>query len=82
VDIKVAAGDQKYKQVRHFTYLGTRLSEGGGTASEIAQWKSKAWGKWTERKKVLYRNDRIKPRVKLMMLKQGVVETLLYGCAA
>jgi hypothetical protein len=39
-------------------------------------------GKWLERKKVLYGNDRIKPCIKLMMLKQEVVETLLHGCAA
>ena len=34
------------------------------------------------RKKVLYQNRGIKPGVKLMMLKQEVIETLLYGCAA
>jgi hypothetical protein len=81
VELKVQAGGQSYDQVLNFTYLGTRLTEGGGVTEEIAKRKSKAWGKWMVRKKVLYQNRDIKASVKLMMLKQEVVETLLYGCA-
>jgi hypothetical protein len=82
VDITVNAGGQSYEQVDHFTYLGTRLSEGGGLSREIEQRKGKAWGKWMARKKSLYKNKGISPRVKLKMLKTEVVETLMYGCAA
>jgi hypothetical protein len=82
VDIAVHARGQNYEQVEHFIYLGTRLSEGGGVSSEIAQRISKAWGKWKIRKMALYQNKGIKPAVKLMMLKTEIIETLMYGCAA
>jgi hypothetical protein len=82
VKIAVSAGAQRYGQVEHFTYLGTKLSDGGGVSSEIATRISKTWGKWKARKKSLYQNKGIRPHVKLMMLKTEVIETLMYGCAA
>ena len=82
VTITVNAGGQSYDQVAHFTYLGSRMSESGGVAEEIAERKVKAWGKWIVRKKALYQNCGIKPNVKLAMLKQEIIETLLYGCEA
>jgi hypothetical protein len=82
VKIAVSAGGQSYGQVEHFTYLGTKLSDGGGVSSEIATRISKTWGKWKARKKSLYQNKGVRPHVKLMMLKTEVIETLMYGCAA
>jgi hypothetical protein len=81
VEIVVTAGGQSYGQVEHFTYLGTKLSDGGGVSSEIATRIGKAWGKWKARKKSLYQNRGVHPHVKLMMLKTEIIETLMYGCA-
>jgi hypothetical protein len=82
VTITVIAGGQSYGQVAHFTYLGTRLSESGGVSEEIKERKVKAWGKWIVRKKALYQNKNVIPCVKLSMLRQEIIETLLYGCEA
>ena len=82
VTITVTAAGQSYEQVVQFTYLGTKLSEGGGVSVEIAQRSAKAWGKWHVRKKALYQNKGVRPGVKLEILKQEVIETLIYGCGA
>ena len=75
--IKVYQDD--VEDVEDFTYLGSRISKGGDSKSEITSRISKAKHSFHLLKKT-WKSKKIKLKTKLRIFKSNVLSVLLYGC--
>lgn len=80
--ITVTGGEQTYKQVNEFVYLGSLITNTAEISGEISRRHQIAQIKMRELKDTLTcsTSDRLWMQLKVMLFKTQVVEVLIYGC--
>ena len=73
--------NQEIKQVEKFCYLGTTISETGGSREEVKMRVNRAWGKWRETSGVMC-DKRMTVKLKVKIYKSVIRPVLLYGMEA
>ena len=78
--ITITGDDQEYNQTQKFVYLGSQLNAEGDISTEIQRRQLIASMKMNKLSRQLFDNKAKWLSFKVVLFKQEVLETLLYGC--
>ena len=80
VPFTINAAGQVHKQTIEFVYLGGAITADKDLSIKITRRLQRAWACFQRYKMEIYDRPGVRLRLKVRLLKAGVVETLIYSC--